>query len=91
MLVTVHRREVQRAAEETERQNLQQQYEHERQRMAELCASLREELEADEQHSAASILSQSEEEESARRQERIKHLQAQIGDILFEAIRDLQR
>ena len=86
----MHRREVQRAAEETERQNLQQQYEHERQRMAELCASLREELE-NEQHSAASILSQSEEEESARRQERIKHLQAQIGDILFEAIRDLQR
>ena len=55
------------------------------QRMAELCASLLEELEADAQHSAASIHSQSEEEESARRQERIKQLQAQISDILFEA------
>ena len=91
MLVTMHRREVQRAAAEMEMQSLRQQYEHERQRMAELCESLREEVRADKQHSAVSIHSQSEEEESARRQERIKQLHAQIGDILFEAIHDLQR
>ncbi len=59
--------------------------------MAELCESLREEVQADKQHFAASIHSQSEEEESVRRQERMKQLQAQIGDILFGAICDLQR
>jgi hypothetical protein len=91
MLVTVHRQERRRAADEMRVQSLEQECEHRQQRMAELCACLREELEADEQQVAVSIHAQSEEEESARQQERIKHPQAQVGDILFEAIRDLQR
>ena len=85
VLVTVHRRERLQATLDLEMQSLEQEGEHTQQRMAELCASLLEELEADAQHSAASIHSQSEEEESARRQERIKQLQAQISDIIFEA------
>jgi F0F1-type ATP synthase membrane subunit b/b' len=91
MLVSGHRRVRQEAAHEMLLQSLEQECERERQRMIELFACLREELRDDKQRFAVSIYSQSEAEESARRQERIKQLRAQIGDNLLEAVRKLQR
>jgi len=72
MRVTVHRRERQRAAHEMQLQSLRQEHEHELQRMKELCACLQGELRAEKQQLAIGIHSPSEEEESARRTERIQ-------------------
>jgi len=71
-------------------QSLRQEHEHELQRMKELCACLQGELRAEKQQLAIGIHSPSEEEESARRTERIQQLCAQIGDMLLAEIRDLQ-
>ncbi len=91
MLATVHRRERQRAAHQMQMQSLRQELEHELQRMKELCACLVEELRAEKQQLAIGIHSPSEEEESARRNERIEQLTAQIKDMLLAAMRNLHK
>jgi len=53
-------------------QSLRQEHEHELQRMKELCACLQGEVRAEKQQLAIGIHSPSEEEESARRTERIQ-------------------
>jgi hypothetical protein len=70
-------------------QSLRQEHEHELQRMKELCMPARR-TPCRKQQLAIGIHSPSEEEESARRTERIQQLCAQIGDMLLAEIRDLQ-
>ncbi len=85
MLVTVHRRERQRAADEMRVRSLEQELARQQQCMAQYCASLREELGAEKLRVANGNYTQSEEEEAMCRVQRIKQLCADIYDFLHES------